>query len=63
MCTSPGHRPDTGSSTRLVRIPVLSAAEADVVVDLLTQLAESRDDEIADLAAEMARRIRDRVSL
>jgi hypothetical protein len=63
MCASPGHRPDTGVSTQLVRLPVLSAAESAVVAELLGQLAGSDDREVADMATEMANRLRDRLSL
>lgn len=63
MRTSPGHRPDTGSSTQLVRLPVLSVAESNVVADLLTHLAETGHPQTAGLAAEMATRLRDRIGL
>jgi hypothetical protein len=58
MCTSPGHRSDTGISLQLLRIPILSAAESRVVMDLLSRLADNHDDEIGDLALDMAGRLR-----
>lgn len=63
MCDAPGHRPDTGSSTQLERVPVLSAVESGVVAELLIELAETGDPRLADLATEMASRLRDRLSL
>ncbi|MBM7789098.1 hypothetical protein [Tenggerimyces flavus] len=63
MCDAPGHRPDTGASTQLERLPVLSAAESTVVAELLTELAETGDPRLAALATEMASRLHDRLSL
>jgi hypothetical protein len=63
MAASPGHRPDTGVSTPLVRVPVLSPAESLVVAELLGVLADSKDGEVAGLAADMASRIRSRLSI
>lgn len=63
MCDASGHRPDTGSSTQLERVPVLSAVESGVVAELLTELAETGEPPLAVLATEMANRLRDRLSL